>query len=140
MPPDRDAASRATVPAPPPPLFRHCESARGGSRLSPGMRIFGSPSARDPGRAAAEIAGLRELRRGGLRRHRPDIKRVAMKAAAAHVAAAAKIDPLVVGDDLGEDLLPRRDIARLFSTHPITLTEMAIGPGVLLVSPPTMLT
>ena len=38
------------------------------------------------------------------------------------------------------DLPPRRDAARSFSTNPITLTEIAIGPDVLLVSPPTMLT
>src|SRR5437588_8627481 len=82
--------------------------------MGPGLRrecdYYDGTLAGDPGLAAAEIAGLRGLRRGGLRRHRPDIKRVAMKAAAAHVAAAAKIDPLVVGDDLGEDLLPWREI------------------------------
>src|SRR5438874_697992 len=82
--------------------------------MGPGLRrecdSFDGTLACDPGLAAAKIAGLRELRRGGLRRHRPDIKRIAVKAAAAHVAAAAKIDPLVVGDDLGEDLLPRREI------------------------------
>ena len=35
---------------------------------------------------------------------------------------------------------PRRDTARFLSTNPATLTEIAIGPGVLLVSPPTMRT
>src|SRR5947209_1514272 len=84
---------------------------------------------RDSG-VAAEIAGMRDLRIAGLWRHRPHVECVAV-VTAAHVAAAAEIDPVVVRDDFGEDLLPGQqiDVARLVEILAVAVDADVVMPG-----------